>query len=170
MPSSIEDKAEKAHRLNQEIVVGSLSVRRAWMGLASCLYAIKAEGLYELLGYERFTEFIAAPEIALGRSQAYALVSIYQELVIERGVPESDLHYIEPSKLARVLPAIKEGADITEALADATELSRSDLVAKYGKEENGADEPAESVPCPFCGSKVTDSRLIQSIKQFEEAA
>jgi hypothetical protein len=165
--SQVEEKAEKAHRLEREVVVGSLSVRRAWIQLAGVLHTIQAEKLYELLGYERFTEWIAAPEIGMGRSHAYALTSIYQELVVERGIPEQDLYYIEPTKLAEVMPWIRQGGDVEQALADATELSRSDLRAKYRKEENEPEDAAESVICPVCGSKVTDGQIIKSIEEME---
>lgn len=168
MPESrIEEAADKAHRLEREVVVGSLSVRRAWIQLAGVLHTIQSEKLYELLGYERFTEWIAAPEIGMGRSHAYALTSIYQELVVERGIPEEDLWYVEPTKLAEVLPWIRQGGEIKEALADATALSRSDLRAKYRKEENTPENAGESVICPVCGSKVTDGQIIKSIEQLE---
>lgn len=144
----------------QAVVVGSLSARRAWISMAEALHAIQSERLYELLGYERFTEWIATPEISLGRSQAYALTSIYQTFVVEKGVPVGDLAYIEPSKLAETLPAVRSGGDIGEALADATELSRSDLRAKYRGVEPAPPAEAVDLPvCPECG------QLIKSIER-----
>ena len=153
----MEEKAERAHDLEQAVVVGSLSARRAWISMAEALHAIQSERLYELLGYEKFTEWIAAPEISLGRSQAYALSSIYQTFVVEKGVPIDDLSYIEPSKLAETLPKVREGFPVGEALADATELSRSDLRAKYRGVE--PEPPADLPICPECG------QLIKSIER-----
>lgn len=153
--SLVEDKAERAHDLERAVVVGSLSARRAWISMAEALHAIQSERLYELLGYERFTEWIATPEISLGRSQAYALTSIYQTFVVEKGVPVDDLAYIEPSKLAETLPAVRSGCDIGEALADATALSRSDLRAKYrGVEPETPEEPVDLPVCPHCGQLI----------------
>jgi hypothetical protein len=159
MPSGIEQKAERAYELERAVVVGSLSARRAWIEMAAALHSIKAEGLYELLGYERFTDWIATPEIALKRSQAYALTAIYEELVIERRVPLDDLYYLEPSKVAEVLPAIRKGTDVIEALADASILSRSDLRAKYRGIEPTPDEPVDLPVCPECG------QLVKSIEK-----
>lgn len=159
MSSGIEQKAERAHELERAVVVGSLSARRAWITMAEALHAIKAEGLYELLGYERFTDWIATPEIGLKRSQAYALTAIYEELVIERRVPLDDLYYLEPSKVAEVLPAIRKGTDLVEALADASVLSRSDLRAKYRGIEPQSEEPVDIPVCPECG------QLVKSIKK-----
>jgi hypothetical protein len=154
MSSGIEQKAERAYELERAVVVGSLSARRAWIEMAAALHSIKAEGLYELLGYERFTDWIATPEIGLKRSQAYALTLIYEELVIERRVPLDDLFYLEPTKVAEVLPAIRKGTDVVEALADASILSRSDLRAKYRGIEPTPDEPVDLPVCPECGQLV----------------
>jgi hypothetical protein len=159
MPSGIEQKAERAYELERAVVVGSLSARRAWIEMAAALHSIKAEGLYELLGYERFTDWIATPEIGLKRSQAYALTLIYEELVIERRVPLDDLFYLEPTKVAEVLPAIRKGTDVVEALADASILSRSDLRAKYRGIEPTPDEPVDLPVCPECG------QLVKSIEK-----
>ena len=150
----IEEKAERAYDLHKAVVTGSLSARRAWITMADALHAIQSERLYELLGYERFTEWIAAPEISLGRSQAYSLIAIYQTFVVENGVPIDDLSYIEPSKLAETLPAVRSGQPIGEALADATELSRSDLRAKYRNQEPKPEEPKDIAICPECGQEI----------------
>ena len=159
----VEEKAERAYELERAVVVGSLSARRAWVHMAEALYAIQSERLYELLGYERFTDWIATPEISLGRSQAYALTSVYSEFVVERGIPLDDLAYVEPTKLAETLPAVRSGLPVEEALADATELSRSDLRAKYrGVEPESAEEPVDLPVCPECG------QLIQSIQKKGE--
>lgn len=152
-PGSIEERAERAHALEREVVVGSMSVRRTWIHMAAGLHAIRAEGLYELLGYERFTEWIASPEISMGRSQAYSLTAIYEELVIERGVKVEDIQYLEPSKLGEIIPAIRKGADITDCLYDAQELSRSDLRQKYRGDPEPEDEGPQAI-CPECGQSI----------------
>lgn len=141
--------------MEQAVVVGSLSARRAWITMAEALHAIQSERLYELLGYEKFTEWIATPEISLGRSQAYALTSIFQTFVVEQGVPIEDLTYIEPTKLAETLPKVRSGYPVGEALADATVLSRSDLRAKYRGVEPESPEEAPDIPvCPECGQLI----------------
>lgn len=152
--SVIEDRAERAHDLERAVVVGSLTARRAWITMAEALHAIQSERLYEWLGFERFTEWIATPEISLGRSQAYALTSIYQTFVVEKGVPVDDLAYIEPTKLAETLPYVRSGGDVGEALADATALSKSDLRAKYRDVEPKPEEPTNLSICPECGQPI----------------
>ena len=160
----VEEKAERAYELEKAVVVGSLSARRAWVQIADALYAIQSERLYELLGYERFTDWIATPEVSLGRSQAYALTSIYATFVIEKQVPLDDLRYIEPTKLSETLPAVRSGLPVEEALADATQLSRSDLRAKYrGIEPESRDEPVDLPVCPECG------QLVQPVNQKGES-
>jgi hypothetical protein len=164
MSSGIEQKAERAYELERAVVVGSLSARRAWIEMAAALHAIRAEGLYELLGYEKFTDWIATPEVSLKRTQAYALTSIYEELVIERRVPLDDLYYLEPTKVSEVLPAIRGGLDVVEALADAAQLSRSDLRAKYRGVEPSPEEPVDLPVCPECG------QLVKSVEAKGKAA
>jgi len=156
--AEIADKAERAYELEREVVTGSLSARRAWIQMAAALHAIQSERLYELLGYEQFTEWIATPEISIGRSQAYYLASIYQTFVVENGVPLDDLNYIDPSKLADTLPAVRGGLPVGEALADATELSRSDLRAKYRGVEPKPDEPQGVSVCPECGQAIRPTK------------
>lgn len=158
MPNSIEDKAERAFELEKEVVTGSLSARRAWIQMAAALHAIQSERLYELLGFERFTEWIATPEIALSRSQAYALSAVYQTFVVEHGIPVDDLSYIEPTKLAETLPAVRSGASVGEALADATVLSKSDLRAKYRGIEPESQEPENLSVCPECGQAIKPTK------------
>jgi hypothetical protein len=126
--------------------------------MAASLYAIRAEGLYELLGHEKFTEWIADPDVSIGRSQAYALTAIYHELVIERGIDVADIQYADPSKLAEVIPAIRKGMDPYEGIGDALNLSRSDLRAKYRKVEPEPEKPEQVTICPECGQEVKASQ------------
>lgn len=150
-PGLIEDRAARAHDLERQIVEGSRNVRRAWINMAAGLHAIRSEGLYELLGYERFTEWIAAPEVSIGRSQAYSLTAIYEELVIERGIALERISHMDPTKVAEVIPAIRKGVDPIECLYDAQELSRSDLRIKY---RNEPEPEIAQATCPECGQKV----------------
>jgi hypothetical protein len=136
------------------VIAGSLAARHAWINTAASLHAIRAEGLYELLGYERFTDWIADPDVSMGRSQAYALTAIYQELVIERDISVEDIQYHDPSKLAEVIPAIRKGTDPKEALADAAVLSRSDLRAKYRGVEPEPEKPVQVAICETCGQEI----------------
>ena len=151
--SFIEDRAARAHDLEKQVVEGSMKARRAWINMAAGLHAIRSEGLFELLGYERFTEWIAAPEVSIGGSQAYSLTAIYEELVIERGIDLDRIEHLDPSKVSEVIPAIRKGADPIECLFDAQELSRSDLRMKY-RAEAEPDQTPKAI-CPECGQEVS---------------
>lgn len=149
----MEQRANRAHLFQEEIIRGALTVRYAWIHMAQKLYAIRAEKLYELLGAESFHEWIATPEVQLQRSQAYALTGIYKELVVERDIPVERLQTLDPSQIAEVIPAIRKGADVEECLSDAQVLSRSDLRAKYRGTEPRRKH-SDTMLCPNCGTEV----------------
>lgn len=151
--STLEQRADRAHLFQEEVIRGALTVRFAWIHMAQKLHAIRAEKLYELLGAESFHEWIATPEVQLQRSQAYALTGIYKELVVERDIPVERLQTLDPSQIAEVIPAIRKGADVEECLFDAQSLSRSDLRAKYRGTEPQR-KPSGTTVCPNCGTEI----------------
>lgn len=150
-PSTPEERAaKKAFRVEAKIKKGVGAIRQVWIALAGYLHEFYTERMWEHLGHDRFEEWLGTPEIGLGRSQVYALIAAYEELVVKREVEEAVLAELEATKLAVVLPALRRGdVELEEALADCEALSRSALRQKYGK-----SVPAERVPliqCEDCG-------------------
>lgn len=153
--------AARAHDLHQEVVSACTAVKHSWVLLAGRLHAFHAAQAWELLGYDRFEDWLGTPEIGLKRAQAYALRDAWQQLVIDRGVQPARLAEADVSKVAVVLPALKRGEVETDvALADCESLSRSDLIDRYRGQLGGHLDPArERVTCPSCGSRVTPEAL-----------
>lgn len=148
----VKSPADRAFDLEQEIIRGCRGIRMAWVHLAAYLHEFYEGRMWELLGYERFNEWIAAPEISLGRSQTYSLIAAYHEFVVVRGVPVERLACADSSKVAETLPALKAGVvDVDEALSDAESLSRSDLRERYGK-GGGSQKASKLEECPRCGA------------------
>lgn len=145
-----ERAAKKAFQVEAKIKKGVGAIRQVWIALAAYLHEFHAEKMWEHLGYDKFEEWLGTPEIGLGRSQVYALIEAYAELVVKREVDEGVLADLEATKLAVVLPALRRGdVELEDALADCESLSRSELREKYGKRV-----PAERVPlieCEDCG-------------------
>lgn len=169
--------AERAHEVQEQIKTGCAAIRTLWVALAGYLYEFFGKRMWKELGYETFTEWLATPEIDLGRTQVYALVEAYRELVVERGVDPEQLGLIDVTKIAVVLPAIRSGeVDLAEALADCESMSRSDLREKYGQQlpekTGGGGESKgrrELVQCEQCGRmREPDAEPCEPIEGQEE--
>lgn len=145
-----EEKADQAREVEQKIVSGCTAIRAGWFALSAFLYEFHKEKMWEALGWEKFDEWLGSPDISLARSHVYALIDVYRELVVERGLNIEKLHGLEVTKLQQVLPMLKaEQVDLDVALADVESLSRLDLREKYGNKKSVASRPL--VECEQCG-------------------
>lgn len=141
---------DEAFNLQTQVVERVAVGRSSWVALASCLAGFHAGKGWLALGIESFNEWMAQPEISLSRAEAYAMIAAWRELAVERDVPVERLAALDVSKLAVVLPAIKDGrADVEDALSDCASLSRSDLRAEYQ-----SSRAVEYRVCEACGQKV----------------
>jgi hypothetical protein len=164
-----EFQAQAAFDVDQRIRHTLRDMRRMWMELARDLYFFTEAEMWRSLGHPSMESYLAQPEIGLDRRWVYNLKSIYSQLVIDRGIPETDLALLQPSKITQVLPAIRRGlVETDEALSDAESLSKEDLRVRYtflmGSAQRGlerphreagwdaTDEPAWAI-CPHCGSR-----------------
>jgi hypothetical protein len=142
--------AEKAFEVEAQIKKGVGAIRAVWVALAAYLHEFHQGKMWEHLDYDKFEDWLGSPEIGLGRSQVYALIETYEELVVKRELEEQRLGELEATKVAVVLPAIRRGeVDMEVALADCAALSRSALREKYGQSVS-----AERIPlteCEDCG-------------------
>ncbi len=145
-----ERAAKKAYKVEAKIKKGVGAIRQVWIALAGQFHEFYTEQMWVPLGHDKFEDWLGDPDIGLGRSQVYALVETYEELVVKREVDPADLAALEASKLAVVLPALRRGeVELEDALADCESLSRSALREKYGKAV-----PAPRIPlteCEECG-------------------
>lgn len=161
--SAMPDQATgaRAHSLHEQVVGACTAVKQSWVLLAGRLHAFHAEKAWDVLGYDRFEDWLGTPEIGLSRSQAYQFIEAWQQLVIDRDVQPARLGEADVSKVAVVLPALKRGEVKTdEALADCESLSRSDLIDRYrGRLTDHIDPARERVTCPSCGSRVVPEAL-----------
>lgn len=145
-----ERAAKKAFEVEVKIKKGVGAIREVWVALAAYFHEFHAGKMWEHLGYDKFDEWLGTPEIGLGRSQVYALIEAWEELVEKRQVEESRLAGLEATKVAVVLPALRRGeVDLDTALADCEALSRSALREKYGKQVGAARVPL--IQCEQCG-------------------
>lgn len=145
-----ERQAKHAFEVESKIKKGCSSIRAVWVALAAYFYEFHEEKMWEQLGHDTFNEWLGTPEIGLGRSQVYALIDVYGELVVKRGLKQDALADLEASKVAVVLPALRRGdVELDDALADCETLSRSALREKYGKKVSAERVPL--IECEECG-------------------
>jgi hypothetical protein len=158
-----EEVIDRAHKLRVEVSAAVANVRTAWWVLAERLYEFHELQAWKPLNYQSLDEFLAEPEVGLRRTQYFELVEAYRELVQVRKVRPAELEGVDYSKAMVVVPAIRaQKVGWREALADARELSRSDLRIKYRGNPNAPlDATAEPlIPCPCCGKR-GDPRLMK---------
>lgn len=136
----------QAFDLEVEIVKYAVGQRRSWVLLAVRLYDFHTERAWEQRACDSFNEWLGQPEVSITRADAYAMIGAWRDLVLAREVDPRDLDEIDLSKLAVVLPAVRAGKDVLDALADCRTLSRSDLRAVYQQRD-----PVAGPLCPECG-------------------
>jgi hypothetical protein len=175
--SEQEMEALVAHEAQARIKKTMHLVRIAWARLAEELFKFSEQEMWRSLGYDSYEAWLADPEIDIERRWAFQLTAIWRELVIHRGADPRRLERAAPSKLQEILPAVRRNhVSLEEGLADAEQLSRSDLRERYGPRGGGSKAStegarpdtstrydAESEPsmaiCPTCGSRVREEKL-----------
>lgn len=159
--------AQAAHEIDQRVRSTLKTMRGMWVQLARDLHRFNRSELWRDLGADSFEQWLADPELDLERRWVYNLISVYEQLVVRRGIDPSRLQELQVSKVAEVLPAIRrELVTVEEALSDAETLRRVDLEQRYrGKASDGRTagpdtsstirtelEPVWET-CPHCGSR-----------------
>lgn len=151
------EPADTAFELERRVMDARLTERGSWVPLAAALYAFHTTQAWKELGQERFTDWLADPELGLGRRQAYRMIAAWA-WAQDNQISAEELAKCDLTKLSVVLPAITRGdIDIVSALSDVQALSRSDLSAKYGA---NTEDPASSTgaptheTCQQCGRQV----------------
>lgn len=143
-----------------------LAMRQTWISLMGDLYEFQKAELWRDLGHRSFEAWLADPEVELERRYVYDLISMHQQLVVDRGIDPSRLQELKVSKIREVMPAIRRGiVTVDEGLEDAARLTRSDLELRYrGKASDGVtagpdtstevrtEQEPEWRRCPSCGS------------------
>lgn len=151
------EDVERAYRLETQIKRAIDTIRSQWVPLAQGLYEFNRTQAWQALGYETFEQWLASPEIELGRRTVFGLIDAYRTLVVDRHVPPAALVDMEITKVRDVLPAIRRGhVDVEAALEDVRTLARSDLRRRYERPQEDrldAGREPEWAMCDSCGSR-----------------
>lgn len=171
-----EEDAEAAQGAHEKFLAGLAEARAGLAYAAEGAYLLKSTEGWKALGYENVSEYLAAPEITMSRSEFYRLAEIWERYVLNGGVPVEGLQGVGPTKLEVPLPALEAGVvSAVQALADATSMPRSDLREHYqgllgnDDEDNGDGEGAGSDESSPAGGTVDDPVLRDVTEAIAEA-
>jgi hypothetical protein len=142
---AIED-AQAAHF---KLVEGQRGVRLSLALMAEGCHLLHHDEGWKHLGFETLSEYLAAPEIEISRTDFYRMVEIWSAYVLNGGVEPSSLQGAGPSKLEVPLPALSAGVVTPEqAVADASSMTRKDLRTHYAGLMGAEDEEPVRKPKP----------------------
>jgi hypothetical protein len=126
-----EALVETCHALQEQVKAGLRKGREAAWQVAQALTLFDEERGWEVLGYETVSEWLADPEIGMGKTTYYRWIQTWKTLAA-RNVDPSSLGRLDPSKVSIIVPALRSGkASTKDALADVEALAASDLREKY---------------------------------------
>lgn len=125
------EKAIEASKLNRVIIEKHRGLQDGFLELGELLSHM-ADGLFRHLGYEKFEDYLADPDVNIGRSSGYLYVQVYMFFVKEHDCKRELLLSVGISKLGTI-QAYCNGDNIVDMLNMAATLSRSDLMAELAE-------------------------------------
>jgi hypothetical protein len=139
-PANLEGAAAAAHAAHEKIMEGLHAAHYALACAAEGCHTLLASEGWTALGFESLSEYLAAPEVTLSRSEFYRLASIWERYVLDGGLDPMALQSAGPSKLEVPLPALEAGVVSAEqAVADAASMTRADLRKHYEALQTSGD-------------------------------
>lgn len=113
--------------LHQRLLELKQDIGLRFLEVASILYRMKEEGLYQVINPDMTWEaYCSMPEVSISPSHARNLMRIYRVFVLGLQVPLEELAGIDQRKLTAILPSV-DADNVDQLLADAKTLARSDL-------------------------------------------
>lgn len=161
--------AEAAYEVQQRIIQRARQIKTLWVDLARDLYHFEQAQMFRDLGYTSFGSWMEDPDVDVESGWGYQLLSMWKELVVKRGIEAERLKGLNASKIQVILPAVRRGHDVEDALADVESLGRQDLRDRYhgssskpssngsGPDTSTRYEATDEEPkrfCPACGQEM----------------
>lgn len=138
-----------------------------WLELCAMLKEIRDGALYEGR-WDSFEDFLQDPQMGLDKASASKMITIHEKFVLEYKMSPARIANVGGwSKVAEILPAVKDKKSAEEWMDKATSLSKTDL-RKEVKEERNPDSIAckhkDSYKvvmccCRQCGNKEVEKYL-----------
>lgn len=139
-----ELQGQEAYSHHQEVVIKRNDLARNMVELGKLLYEIREKKYYETLDYQTFNSYLAQPELGFSQRQAYYLISIYEKMALQFGISTATIAQIGEAKSIVILPHLSD-TNKEEIVDEAINLSRADLIAKYGKPKKYTEQDESEV-------------------------
>lgn len=149
---------ENAHTSHTKLLVALTGTRLALTAVCEACYEVRRDRSYASLGYSTLEEYLASPEISMGRSEFFLSAKIHEQFILEHGIEPARLAVASPGKLDIVLPKVSSGeVEVEKALDDVEALGIKDLRAIYrGTEENDVRNSGHCSRCEGIPDEVLD--------------
>jgi hypothetical protein len=160
---TLPSEAELAHSAHVKLVEGQRGVRLSLALMAEGCHLLHHDEGWKHLGFDTLSEYLAAPEIEISRTDFYRMVEIWSAYVLNGGVEPASLQGAGPSKLEVPLPALSAGVVTPEqAVADASSMTRKDLRSHYAGLMGAEDvEPKRRAKPPV---EITDEMVDRAVR------
>ena len=118
-----------------------------WIELCGRLKEIRDNGLYEGR-WDTFEDFLQDPQMGLDKSSASKMITIHEKFIIEYKMSPARIANAGGwSKVAEILPAVKDKESAEKWIDEASSLSKSDLRKQVNEERH-----PESIGCKHLNS------------------
>lgn len=117
-------------------------IETQWLDLAGQLKQIRDKELY-LGRWDNFEDFLLDPTMGMDKGTASKMITIFEKFILEYKIKESKIAQVGGwSKVAEILPVVKDKKSAEEWLENAASLSKTDLRQQIKEERN-----PESISC-----------------------
>ncbi len=112
-------------------------IETQWLEFAGQLKEIRDRELYKGR-WDSFEDFIADPTMALDKGTASKMITIFERFILEYKISNFKIAQVGGwSKVAEILPVVKDKKSAEQWLSNATSLSKSDLRKEVKEEKTG---------------------------------
>lgn len=113
-----------------------------WIELCGRLKEIRDNGLYEGR-WDSFEDFLQDPQMGLDKGSASKMITIHEKFIVEYKMSPARIANAGGwSKIAEILPVVKDKQSAEKWIYEASALSKSDLRKEVNQEKN-----PESIGC-----------------------
>lgn len=133
----MKNKTKNSIEFCEETITKKHVLEVGWLELCARLKEIRDNGLYEGR-WDSFEDFLHDPQMGLDKGSASKMITIHEKFVVEYKMsPERIANVGGWSKVAEILPAVKDKKSAEEWMDKATSLSKSDLRKEIKEDQTG---------------------------------
>lgn len=133
----MKNKSIQAIDFCEETISKKHILELGWIELCGRLKEIRDGGLYEGR-WDSFEDFLNDPAMGLDKGTASRMITIHEKLILEYKIkPTMIANAGGWSKVAEILPAVKDKASAEEWLSKSASLSKSDLRKEIKEDRTG---------------------------------